>query len=126
MSKESEFSVWENNPFIEGLLEYMDSPQGQLADEVREVTWLLLKNVDVDANQRKLIWEDGQRLSIAESVQRIYDDCEDCPVEMIEFSLITWLESDFVPESYSQKQLDELDRLTDEWIYDHNGRAKLW
>ena len=54
MSKENEFSVWENNPFIDGLFEYMDSPLGQLADEVREVTWQLLEKVDVDANRRKL------------------------------------------------------------------------
>jgi len=126
MNKENEFSVWENNPFIEGLFEYMDSPEGQLADEVREVTWQLLEKVDVDANKRKLIWEDGQRLSIAESVQRIHGECQEYPAEMIEFSLITWLESEFAPKTYSQAQLDELDRLTEEWVDEHNGPHKLW
>jgi hypothetical protein len=36
MNKEHEDSVWENNPFIDGLFEWMASPRGQLSDEVRE------------------------------------------------------------------------------------------
>lgn len=121
MSKHKAFSVFENNPFIDGLLEYMDSPHGRLSDEIREVTWPLLENVDVDAVNRKLIWTDGKRLSIAESVQRIHRDHPEFPVEMIESCLVSWLEGDFVPESYSQEQLDELDRLTESWIDDHYG-----
>ena len=126
MGKENEFSVWENNPFIDGLFEYMDSPRGQLADEVREVTWQLLEKVDVDANKRKLIWEDGRRLSIDESVQRIHAQCLEYPVDMIESCLISWLEGEFAPESYSQEQLDELDQLTEKWVDDHNGQRKPW
>jgi len=119
MSKGYPGSVWENNPFIEGLFEYMDSPEGQLADEVREVTWQRLENVDVDAADRKLIWEDGKRLSIDESVQRIHDEYPEFPRELIEGRLISWLDMEFVPETYSQEQLDELDRLTEAWINDH-------
>lgn len=126
MGKEDEFSVWENNPFIEGLFEYMASPEGQLADEVREVSWQLLEKVDVDAADRKLIWEDGNRLSIDESVQRLHAQCAEYPVDLIESCLTSWLEGEFAPKSYSQEQLDELDRLTEEWIDDHNGPQKLW
>lgn len=46
MGKDDELSVWENNPFIDGLFEYMASPEGQLADEVRDVTWQLLEKMD--------------------------------------------------------------------------------
>ena len=126
MGKEGEFSVWENNPFIEGLFEYMASPEGQLADEVREVTWQLMEKVDVDATDRKLLWEDGRRLSIGESVQRLHAQCPEYPVDPIEDALIIWLEGEFAPESYSQEQLDQLDRLTEAWIDDHNGQRKLW
>ena len=126
MNKEYEGSVWENNPFIEGLFEYMDSPEGQLSDEVREVTWQLLEKVDVDAKKRQLIWEDGRRLSIDESVQRIHAQCPEYPVDLIESCLISWLEGEFAPKSYSLEQLEELDRLTEEWVDDHNGQRKLW
>jgi len=126
MGKDDEFSVWENNPFIDGLFEYMASPEGQLADEVRDVTWQLLEKMDVDAADRKLIWDDGRRLSIDESVQRLCAEYPEYPVGLIEGRLITWLESVFAPESYSQEQLDELDRLTEAWVDDHNGQRKLW
>jgi hypothetical protein len=124
VSKENEFSVWENNPFIEGLFEYMDSPRGQLADEVREVTWQILETVDVDAAERKLIWEDGRRLSIDESVQRIHAECPEYPVDLIEGRLISWLEMEFTPKDYSQEQMDAMDRLTEEWVDDHCGQRK--
>ena len=126
VNKENEFSVWENNPFIEGLSEYMDSPRGQLADEVREVTWQILEKVDVDAADRKLIWEDGRRLSIDESVQRICAECQEYPVDLIEGRLISWLEMEFTPKGYSQEQMDAMDRLTEEWVDDYCGQRKSW
>ena len=118
------WSIFENNPFIEGFAEGMDSSDGELSDEVRELTWQSLKNVDVDASARTLIWKDGKRLSIDESVQRIHADYPKFPLDLIETQLIGWLEMEFAPESYSQEQLDELDRLTEEWIDDHNGGRK--
>ncbi len=126
MGKEDEFSVWVNNPFIDGLFEYMASPEGQLADEVRDVTWQLLEKMDVDAADRKFIWNDGRRLSLDESVQRLCAEYPEYPVDLIEGRLITWLEGVFAPTSYSQEQLDELDRLTEAWIDDYNGQRKLW
>ena len=120
------WSIFENNPFIEGFAEGMDSSDGELSDEVRELTWQSLKNVDVDASARTLIWKDGKRLSIDESVQRIHADYPQLPRDLIETQLIGWLEMEFAPESYSQEQLDELDRLTEEWIDEHNGGRKRW
>ena len=119
MNKDHKGSVWENNPFIDGLFEYMDSPRAQLSGEVREVVWQLLEKVDVDATHRKLIWENGKRLSIDESVQRIHADYPEFPVELIEARLISWLEMEFAPNTWSQEQLDELDRLTEKWVNDH-------
>ena len=102
----------------------MASPEGQLADEVREVTWQLLEKVDVDATDRRLIWDDGRRLRIDESVRRLHEQCPDYPVDLIDDSLIAWLEGEFVPKNYSQEQMDELDRLTGEWIEDYEGQRK--
>jgi len=124
MNKEREWSIFENNPFIEELFEWMESPRGQLSDEVREAAWQCLEKVDVDATNRKLIWEDGKRLSIDESVQRIRGDYPDFPVELIETHLIAWLEMEFAPKSYSREQLDELDRLTEKWVNAHYGQRQ--
>ena len=104
----------------------MDSPEGQLSDDVREIAWRSLQNVDVDASHRKFVWDDGKRLSIDESVQRIHREYQKFPLDLIEDHLIGWLEMDFAPEGYSQEQLDELDRLTEAWIDDHYSYRKSW
>ena len=109
----------ECNPFVEGLLDWMDSPDGELSIEVMDTVFALLEDVEVDAKCRKLIWVDGARLSINETVQRIHADHPQFPKEQIEDRLISWLEMGYAPEHYSQQQLDELDRLTDQWIEDH-------
>ena len=126
MNKKREESLFDNNPFIEGLMEHMSSPRGQLSDEVREVTWQILEEVDVDAADRKLIWDDGKRLSIDESVQRIHQEYPEYPVDLIEARVVSWLEMEFTPEVWTQDQMDELDRLTEEWVDDHNSQRKSW
>ena len=78
-----------------------------------------MAEVDVDAIHQKLIWKDGKRLSIDESVKRLGDDYPDFPPELIETHLIAWLEMEFAPESYSQEQLHELDQLTEKWVNAH-------
>jgi hypothetical protein len=126
MNKKREESLFENNAFIEGLMEHMSSPRGQLSDEVREVTWQILEEVDVDAADRKLIWDDGKRLSIDESVQRIHQEYPEYPVDLIEARVVSWLEMEFTPEVWTQDQMDELDRLTEAWVDDHNSQRKSW
>src|ERR1035437_5997710 len=52
-------SIFADNPFLDGLFEWMDSPEGQKSIEVRDVLWNLLEHAQLDAKQRKLIWPDG-------------------------------------------------------------------
>ena len=102
----------------------MDSPEGELSSEVSDFVWMLLETADVNAKRRKIIWDDGKTLSITESAQRIHADYPNFPLEMIEEHLIGWLEMEYAPPTYSQKQLDELDRLTEKWIDDHERQAE--
>ena len=114
---------FENNPFIEALFERMHSPEGELSSEVSETLWPLLQKLQVDAKQRKLIWPDGKRLDLDESMQNIQTDYPEFPRELIESRLIAWLDMEYAPQSYSTEQLDELDRLTERWINDHSRRS---
>lgn len=97
----------------------MGSPDGEISIEAMDTVTALLENADVNAQDRKLIWADGKRLSIDESVQRIYADYPEFPAELIEQHVIAWLKMEYAPLHYSQQQLDELDRLTEQWIDDH-------
>jgi hypothetical protein len=123
MTKKSGWSgggLFEGNPFTEESFEWLDEPELDMNDEIRELAWEALQNADVDAANRRIIWEDGKRLSIDESVQRIHQMYPEFPLDLIETKVIVWLEGVSAPESYSREQMDELDRLTAAWIDDHD------
>jgi hypothetical protein len=117
-------SIFENNPFIDGFFEWMDSPEGEQYTEISQTIWALMKGVQLDARTRKVIWPDAERLDLEQSIQRIQKLHPDFPREAIEESLINWIEMDYAPETYSEAQLDELDRLTQRWIADYERKAK--
>jgi hypothetical protein len=110
-------------PSLEGMaIESFDDWMGSYseADEISlgalETVSSVLEKADVDAKRRKIIWEDGQRLSITQSAERIHADHPDLPLDLIESKVVSWLEMEFAPETYSQEQLDELDQLTEKWV----------
>ena len=119
MGKRHENHPLEDKPFVDDFVDWMGSHEGQLSTEVSDVVWMVLKEADVDAKDRKIIWQDRQRLSFAESVKRIHADYPDFAIDLIEDHLIGWLEMGFAPPSYSQEQLHELDQLTEIWVEDH-------
>lgn len=124
MGKQHEKHPFEDNPFVDGFLDWMGSLEGELSGAVSDAVWTLLEKADVDAKDRKIIWPDGTRLTINEAVQRIHADRPDFPLDLIETHVIGWLEMEFAPTTYSQAQLDELDRLTEKWIEDHERQAE--
>ena len=66
---------------------------------------------------------DGQRLSIEQSAERIHAWHRDTPYDQIEIHVVGWLES-YAPESYSERQLEELDRLTEPWLDDYQRKSQ--
>ena len=120
-----EDNVFADNLFLEGLLEWRDSPEGEQIIEVSDALWDLLDNVQLDAGQRKFIWPDAQRLDLEESVQHIQKQYPNFSYDQIEEFLIDWLDMGYTPENYSRAQLAELDRLTKRWASDHMRQRKI-
>jgi len=119
-----ENSIFANNPFIEGLFEWMDSPEGEKHREIYDALAKLLEDVHLDARERKVIWPDARRLDIERSVQRIQKLYRDFPRGEIEEFMIDWIDMGYEPENYSPAQFDELDSLTERWVADHLRNAK--
>ena len=117
-------SIFANNPFLDGLFDWMDSPEGQQSIAVRDVLCKLLEDVQLDAKQRKLIWPDRERLDLEQSIQRVRKKYPDFPRDEVEESLLDWIDMGYDPQNYSQAQLDELDSLTERWVADHLRKAK--
>jgi hypothetical protein len=124
MAKQRNKHPSEDNPDLEAFRKWMASPEGQLFDKVCETVSLSLEEANVDAKGRKIIWPDGTRLSLTESMQRFQAEHPDFPLDMIDEALITWLEGEFAPPDYSEEQLEELGRLTEKWVDDYERQAE--
>ena len=55
----SEQTIFDDNPFLDGFFEWMDSPEGERATEVLDTLLDLMADVDVDPKQRRLVWPDA-------------------------------------------------------------------
>jgi hypothetical protein len=122
MGKRRAEHSFEDNPFVDDFLEWMGSSEGERSVDALDRVYAALENADVDARQRKIVWDDGRRLSIEQSAERIHAEHPDVPRELIETHVVGWLES-FAPESYSERQLEELDRLAEEWLDDYECKS---
>jgi hypothetical protein len=104
--------------FCDEISEWWDSPEGELWMEITLEE--LLNDVGIDAGQRKFLWPDANRLDLKQSVRRISQQYPDFPEDKIEEFLIEWIQMVYVPEGYSESQMDELERLTEQWVEDLN------
>lgn len=104
MGKRREKHPFEDNPFVEGLLEWMGSPEGQRSIEVGDALWQILDGLQLDAARRLFLWPEGQRLSFAQSIERIHKENSHFPRQRIASFLISWV-GNYAPEHYSQTQL---------------------
>jgi hypothetical protein len=113
----------ENGSFLDDFLEWMDSSEGQQSIEAHDLVFDALENAGVDAKRRLIVWDDGKRLSIEQSVERIHAGHPDTPLDQIEIHVVGWLES-CAPESCSECQLEELDRLIEPWLDDYERTSR--
>ena len=116
-------SPFEDNPVINGFLEWMDAPEGQQSIQALDLVFDALEHAGVDARQRKIVWADGKRLSIELSAERIHAEHPDVACDVIETHVLGWLES-CTPEAYSERQLEELDRLIEPWLDDYERTSR--
>jgi len=97
-----------------------DSPEGELWFEMSDTLEVLLKDVGLDAGERKFLWPDAGRLDLDQSVRRINQQYPDFPEQTIKEFLIHWIQALYMPEGYSESQMNELERLTARWAEDVN------
>ena len=64
-------SIFANNPFLDDLLAWRHSPEGQQFAELADALCDLMENVHLDAKQRRVIWPNGKRLDLDQSVAHI-------------------------------------------------------
>lgn len=118
-------TIFAGTPFLDDLLAWRHSPEGEQFAAFSDALCDVMADVKLDARHRQLIWPDGERLALDQSVARIHQRHPGWRRDWIEEYVIDWIEIDYAPEHYSKAQLDELDRLTAQWIADHFRRNKI-
>ena len=97
--------------------------RGTTVDQALDPVFDAPEHAGVDARQRKIVWVDSKRLSIEQSAERIHAEHLGVPRYLIETHVLGWLEN-YAPESYSERQLEELDRLIEPWLDDYERTSR--
>ena len=108
----------------EDVSQWPDSPEGELAEEARELVWPLLDAAQVDAQRGIITWPEAEPLDLQQSVSRLHEAHPHLTEALIEDKVIAWLELEYAPEGYSSEQMEELERHIDRWISKHRRRAR--
>ena len=95
---------------------WSNSPGDRLYEEVSDAVWMVLERNEVNARKRRIIWSDGQKLTIKQTINRIQPLYPHYPIDLIETSLIEWLETGYAPDTHSDEQIEELGKLINKWI----------
>ncbi len=74
-----------------------------------------LERASVDARDRKIVWSDGARLSIEDTVRKISSE-SGAPPHLVQSHVVGWLEMIYEPEGFDDDQMEEFDQLIDLWI----------
>jgi hypothetical protein len=120
----AEGSIFDNNPFIEALFNYIKSPEAELQSEIDDDVWKLLIDVHLDVKKRLFLWPDAEPLTLEQSIVHIHKQYPDYPGEMIEDSVLGWMEMGYAPDNLSVAQMKELDKLAGRWVSHHMQLAK--
>ncbi len=59
----------------------------------------------VDPSERVIIWNDGKRLSITQTAERIHSQSS-LPVRQIESHVVGWLEMHYEPPGLNEQQME--------------------
>ncbi len=101
-------------------LGWLGSQEGQLSEQALFEVMDSLETCFVDPNKRVIVWNDGQRLSIAQTARRIHSQ-SNLPLPQIESHVIGWLEMHYEPEGLNEQQMEQFEIMLDAWIQDHQN-----
>ena len=105
---------------LEDFLEWMGTREGLKSMEALDGVFNGLEGATVEASERKIIWPDGQRLSIEQSVERIHKN-SGLDRQAILSHLIGWLQMEYEPEGLDADQMQRFENQIDAWVAKYDG-----
>ena len=104
---------------------WSDTPEGQQWIEISDEAEVLLKDVGIDPEERKLIWPDAVRLDLDKSIRRINKQYPCFSEDTIKEFLIFRLQAPYVMlDGYSESKMAKIERLHNQWVADLEEEEK--
>ena len=101
--------------FMEGFAQWLESEEGLQSLEAVDCVYNALDGASVDISEKKIIWSDGQRLTIEQSAERIHSEMNLCQDAIINH-IIGWLQMGYVPEELDDEQMEMFESHINAWV----------
>ncbi|MDZ7667404.1 MAG: hypothetical protein U5K27_19095 [Desulfotignum sp.] len=106
--------------FLEDFLEWMGSPEGAESMDALDYVFNALDGAIVDPVKRRIHWQNGESLSIDQSVDRIGKD-SGLDRQSILSHLIGWLQMEYIPEGLNEKQMELFENQIESWVEEYEN-----
>ena len=103
---------------MDDFFEWLVSQDGQISDQALFEVMNSLENCCVEPSEKVIVWDDGQRLSMAETARRIHLH-SNLPLSKIESHVVGWLEMHYEPRGLNEQQMEQFEIMIDAWVHDH-------
>lgn len=100
---------------MEGFAQWLESEEGLQSLEAVDCVYNALDGASVDISEKKIIWSDGQRLTIEQSAERIHRETNLCQDPIISH-IIGWLQMEYMPEGLDDEQMEMFESRIDAWV----------
>ena len=100
---------------MEGFAQWLESEEGLQSLEAVDCVYNALDGASVDISEKKIIWSDGQRLTIEQSAERIHSEVNLCQAAIINH-IIGWLQMEYVPEGLDDEQMEMFESHINAWV----------
>jgi hypothetical protein len=80
-----------------------------------EALWAMADNLGLDVRERRFVWSDGSRRTLEESMEHIRGRRPDFSALQVEGFLVSFIEN-YLPEKCTEAEMDEVDRLAEQWL----------
>jgi hypothetical protein len=105
---------------IDDFFDWLESDAGEVVSQAVDDIQMALAGASVDPDNRKIIWADGEKLSIDQSAVKI-KSISNVDISILKNHILLWLEMDFVPEDLNRKEMAIFEKQIDQWIKDYKS-----
>ncbi|MBC8392685.1 MAG: hypothetical protein H8E17_09005 [Deltaproteobacteria bacterium] len=106
---------------MKGFTKWMGSEEGLQSMEALDYVFEALDGAEVDIAEKKIIWADGQILTIEQSAERIQKQAG-LDMYAILSHIIGWLQMEYVPKELDDKQMEMFEYHIDVWVEEFENR----